>query len=142
MFIVNERTRGGPLQRRTQGDFLQLLFPSPHEAAASRQQLLPKTCVSSIRRSSSPKVLDLDGCFSNEKSLTMIMVAVLSVDGVLSERALQLLLSFAVFPVFCSQKVKTQRVKTSEKTPDKKKLAEDLSEDFSEDRRYHFYIGF
>ena len=29
---------------------------------------LPKTCVSSIRRSSSPKLLDLDGCFGTQRA--------------------------------------------------------------------------
>ena len=38
-----------------------------------------------------------------------------------------------------SQRVKTQRAKTSETSRKKKMFAEDISEDFSEDRRYHFY---
>ena len=38
-----------------------------------------------------------------------------------------------------SQRVKTQRVKTSENFAEEKKFAEDISEDFSEDTRYHFY---
>ena len=38
-----------------------------------------------------------------------------------------------------SQRVKTQRVKTSENFAEDKMFAEDISEDFSEDRRYHFY---
>ena len=38
-----------------------------------------------------------------------------------------------------SQRVKTQRAKTSENLAEEKMFAEDISEDFSEDRRYHFY---
>ena len=38
-----------------------------------------------------------------------------------------------------SQRVKTQRVKTSENFAEEKMFAEDVSEDFSEDRRHHFY---
>ena len=38
-----------------------------------------------------------------------------------------------------SQRVKTQRAKTSENFEEEKTFAEDSSEDFSEDRRYHFY---
>ena len=37
-----------------------------------------------------------------------------------------------------SQRVKTQRAKTSENFAEEKIFAEDISEDFSEDRRYHF----
>ena len=39
----------------------------PARQRFGRQPSLPKACVSSIRMSSSPKVLDLDGCFSLEK---------------------------------------------------------------------------
>ena len=38
-----------------------------------------------------------------------------------------------------SQRVKTQRAKTSENFAEGKMFARDISEDFSEDRRYHFY---
>ena len=37
-----------------------------------------------------------------------------------------------------SQRVKTQRAKTSENFAEEKMFAEDISEDFSEDGRYHF----
>ena len=41
------------------------------------------------------------------------------------------------------QRVKTQRVKTSENFAEEKNVRRrDISEDFSEDRRYHFYTGF
>ena len=43
------------------------------------------------------------------------------------------------FKIGKSQRVKTQRVKTSENFAEEKMIAEDISEDFSEDRRYPFY---
>ena len=53
----------------------------------SRQLSLPKPCVSSIRMSSSPKVLDLDIVAAAAKHSTIIMVTLLR-GRVLCERAL------------------------------------------------------
>ena len=83
----------GPIQKRTQGEFWQFLFRFssvlPMKQLASRRLPLPNTCDSCIRMISSPKVLDLDDCFSGENP-TVIMVTLLC-GRVLSERALQLL---------------------------------------------------
>ena len=71
--------------KRTQGEFLQFFFPSPHEAAVFPSASVARNmCGGSIRMSSSAKVLDLDGWLSSENP-TMIMVIVLC-GRVLSER--------------------------------------------------------
>ena len=71
----------------------------PTKQLFCRELLLPKTCVSSIRMSSSEgtsssKVLDLDGVASAVKKPTVIMVTLLC-GRVLSEWALWLLLRIA-----------------------------------------------
>ena len=53
------------------GWFMQFFYPPPHKAAVSRQLSLPKTCVFfDSTELLSPKVLDLDGCFSSAKIRT------------------------------------------------------------------------
>ena len=57
-------TQFGPIQKRTEGESLQFLFPSHRQAAVFPSAILAKNRCSSIRMSSSPKVLHLTGCFS------------------------------------------------------------------------------
>ena len=72
--------------------FCSFLSLFPMKQLFSRQLSLPKTCVSSIPVSSSPKVFDLDGCLSSENPT--IIMAILLCGRVLRERAPRLLLRF------------------------------------------------
>ena len=60
-------TQLGPIQKRSQSEFFEFFSPSPHEAAVLLSAIVAKTCVFfHLYELLSPKVFDLDGCFSSE----------------------------------------------------------------------------
>ena len=96
---INERPRTHPNKDPSKSglrvSFCSCSSPLIVKQLFSHQLSLPKTCVSSVRLSSSSKVLDLEGCFSSENPYHD-HVDSLVWTRVLSERALQLLLNQAI----------------------------------------------
>ena len=64
---LNEHLSAHPIRTHPEGEFLQFFVPSPHEAAVLPSDIVATNmCFLHSDEFLSPKVLDLDGCFSRE----------------------------------------------------------------------------